>query len=79
MRAFYSVSRFGLFLLFFLGCFRAVPLKAAPIVLQATTLRSDGCGAEVSGVGFDFNGIFTDLGNGCGGRVVPVGISLALA
>lgn len=69
-----SIFRAGLFVLFFLGFLQPVALKADPIVFQATTLRSTGCGASVSGDNFSFDGIFESLGNGCGGRIANVGI-----
>ncbi len=74
MLSFSLLSRLGFPIFLLVGSFGTPVLEADPIVLEATTLSSGGCGARVSGDNFVFDGIFTQLGNGCGGRIMNVGI-----
>ena len=64
--------RAGLLVISVFGFSQPRLLEAAPIVFEATTLTSGGCGATLSGNNFYFDGTITY--NACSGRQVSVGI-----
>ena len=68
-----SMLRAGLLALLFMSFSHPTALRAAPIVLQATTLTSDGCGSTISGDNFSLAGDFAMPS--CVGRIAPVGIA----
>ncbi len=70
-----SMFRAGLLALLYMSFSHPTALSAAPIVLQATTLTSVGCGPTLTGDNFSLDGVGYNAANqGCGGRIEAVGI-----